>query len=231
MAALELILQRDGGREPVRFEVRRVINAGFTGRDQDAVRRHVEELRSHGVPCPDRTPVLYPKFAHLITTAAEIEVLGSDTSGEAEFVLLVGPDRVLVGAGSDHTDRELEKTIIEKAKLLYPNVLSVEVWDLADVREGWDDLVLRSYATAGGERTLYQEGRLGGMMAPEDLIALVRARVEGDLVGTAIYSGTLALLAGKMICGDRFDVELRDDWRRRLLRCDYRVTPVAWIKG
>jgi hypothetical protein len=69
------------------------------------------------------------------------------------------------------------------------------------------------------------------MMAPEDLIALVRARVEGDLVGTAIYSGTLALLGGKLICGDRFEVELRDDWRRRLLRCDYRVTPVAWIKG
>jgi hypothetical protein len=140
MAALELILQREGRRAPVRFEVCRVINAGFTGRDQDAVRRHVEELRSHGVPCPDRTPALYPKFAPLITKAAEIEVLGPHTSGEAEFVLLVAPDRVFVGAGSDHTDRELEKTTIEKAKLLCPNVLSVEVWDLADVREGWDDL-------------------------------------------------------------------------------------------
>lgn len=227
---LELLLQRDGKREPVSFAVRRIINAGFTGRDQAAVQRHIQELRSHGVPCPERTPVLYPKLAHLITTGADIEVLGPATSGEAEFVLLVGAERVLVAAGSDHTDRELEKTTIEKSKLVCPNVISTEVWDLADVREGWDDLVLRSHVTARGTRTLYQEGRLAGMLAPDGLIALVRSRMKGDLAGTAIYSGTLALLGGELIWGERFEVELRDERRGRALRCDYRVTPIAWIK-
>ena len=228
--ALELILQRDGRREPVRFDVRRIINAGFTGRDRALVQQHIDELRSHGVPCPDRTPVLYPKFGHLITTATEIEVLGSSTSGEAEFVLLVGSDRILVAAGSDHTDRELEKTTIEKAKLVCSSVLSAEVWDLAEIREGWDDLVLRSYAMAGGKRVLYQEGRLAAMLMPDDLLALVRDRMAGDLAGTAIYSGTLPLLGGKLICGERFEVELRDERRGRVLRCDYRVSPVAWLK-
>lgn len=227
---LDLTLQRNGTREPLRFEVRRIINAGFTGRDRAAVQRHIEELRSHGVPCPDRTPVLYPKPARLITTAAELEVLGPATSGEAEFVLLAGPDRVLVGAGSDHTDRDLEKTTIEKAKLVCPNVLSAEVWDLAEIREGWDDLLLRSYVTAGGKRTLYQEGRLAGMLTPADLLALVRDRMKGDLAGTAIYSGTLALLGGQLICGERFEVELQDERRGRALRCDYRLTPIAWLK-
>lgn len=231
MTELELTLRRDGKRERVRFEARRIVNAGFTGRDQAAVQRHIQELKAHGVPCPDRTPVLYPKLAHLITTATEIEVLGSGTSGEAEFVLLAGPERILVGAGSDHTDRELEKTTIEKAKLVCPNVLAPEVWDLVDARDGWDDLVLRSYATAGGKRTLYQEGRLRELMTPDDLIALVRERLEGDLAGTVIYSGTLALLGGTLISGERFEVELSDERRGRLLRCDYRVTPVAWIKG
>lgn len=231
VAMLELYLHRNGKREPVRFEVRRIVNAGFTGRDQSAVQRHIEELRAHGVPCPDRTPVLYPKFASLITTAPEIDVLGSGTSGEAEFVLLVELDRILVGAGSDHTDRDLEKTSIEKAKLVCPNVLSGEVWDLVEVRDGWDDLLLRSYVTVGGKRTLYQEGRLGGMMAPDDLIALVRERTDGELAGTAIYSGTLAVLGSELICGERFEVELSDDRRARLLRCDYRVTPVTWVKG
>ncbi len=228
---LELILQRDGKREPVRFEVRRIVNAGFTGRDQAAVQRHIKELKAHGVPCPDQTPVLYPKLARLITTAAEIDVVGSGTSGEGEFVLLVEPNRILVAAGSDHTDRDLEKTTIEKSKLVCPNVLSPEVWDLVDARAGWDDLVLRSYATAGGKRTLYQEGRLAEMMTPDDLITLVRERTDGDLIGTAIYSGTLALLSGELICGERFEVELSDERRGRLLRCDYRVTPIAWIKG
>ena len=230
MAKLELTLQRDGKAEPARFEVRRIVNAGFTGRDQAAVQRHIKELRAHGVPCPDRTPVLYPKLPHLITTAAEIEVLGSGTSGEGEFVLLVGSDRVLVAAGSDHTDRDLEKTTIEKSKLVCPNVLSPEAWDLADVRKGWDHLVLRSYATVGGKRTLYQEGRLAEMMTPDDLIALVRERTEGDLAGTVIYSGTLALLRGELLCGERFEVEVSDEQRGRHLRCDYRVNPIAWIK-
>lgn len=231
MPALDFTLRQDGRTPPVRFEVRRVVNAGFTGRDQAAVQRHVAELRAHGVPCPDRTPVLYPKMAHLITTAAEIEVLGSETSGEAEFVLLVAPDRVLVASGSDHTDRGLERATIEKAKLVAPNVISTDVWDLTDAREVWDDLVLTSYATVDGRRTLYQHGRLAEMMAPDDLLSLVRARVEGDLAGTAIYSGTLALLGGTFKYGERFEVELRDERRGRTLRCDYRVTPVRWLKG
>ena len=230
MTGLDLTLRQNGRAAAVRFEVRRVINAGFTGRDQAVVRRHIDELRAHGVPCPDRTPVLYPKMASLITTAAEIEVLGAETSGEAEFVLLVAPDRVLVAAGSDHTDRGLERTTIEKAKLVAPNVISTDVWDLADVRDGWDDLVLASHTTADGRRTPYQQGRLADMMRPDDLLALVRARVEGDLGGTAIYSGTLALLGGTLIYGERFEVELRDERRGRALRCDYRVTPIRWLK-
>jgi hypothetical protein len=228
---LDLRLMRNGAGTPVRFEARRVINAGFTGRDQAAVQRHIEELRAHGVPCPDRTPVLYPKMAHLITAGPEIEVLGDETSGEAEFVLLAGPDRILVAAGSDHTDRGLEKVSIEKAKIVAPNVISTDVWDLADVREGWDDLVLRSYVTADGRRTRYQEGRLADMMIPDDLVALVRSRVDGGLAGTAIYSGTLSLLGGAFVAGERFEVELRDQRRDRSLRCDYRVAPLRWMKG
>lgn len=226
---LDLTLHRDGRAEPVRFPLSRVIMGGFTGRDQAAVQAHLEELRHHGIPCPDRTPVLYQKPAHLVTTGAEIEVLGRETSGEAEFVLLVAADRVLVAAGSDHTDRELEKTTIEKSKLVCPAVISADVWDLADVREGWDDIVLRAHATAGGHRVLYQEGRLRAMMTPDALLGLVRERVRGDLPGTAIYSGTLAALGGTLVCGERFEAELVDERRRRALRCDYRVTPIAWV--
>jgi hypothetical protein len=226
---LALTLERPAGRERVEFLVRRIVNAGFTGRDQAAVRRHVEELRAHGVPCPDRTPVLYPKPAHLITTAAEIEVLGPTTSGEAEFVLLVDGDRVFVAAGSDHTDRDLETVSIEKAKGVCPNVLSRQVWDLADLRDGWDDLVLRSYVTAAGRRTRYQEGRLAQLLRPEDLLALVRQRAPGDLDGTLVYSGTVELIGGQFVHGERFEVELRDERRARSLRCEYRVAPVAGL--
>ena len=128
MPTLTLTLNRNGRTEPVRYEARRLINAGFTGRDRAAVEAHIEELRHHGVPCPDETPVLYPKMANLITTADEVEVIGPDTSGEAEFVLLLDTGRVLVGTGSDHTDREPEKTTIEKARSSAPT--SSPRWDL-----------------------------------------------------------------------------------------------------
>jgi hypothetical protein len=62
-------------------------------------------------------------------------------------------------------------------------------------------------------------------MTPDDLLALVRDRTKGEVIGTVMYSGTLALLGGPLICGERFEVELRDERRGRALRCDYRVTP------
>jgi len=77
------------------------------------------------VPRPDA--VLYPKMANLITTAGELEVIGPDTSGETEFVLLLDGGRVLVGAGRDQFDRELEKSTIEKAEAVCQSAPSSEV--------------------------------------------------------------------------------------------------------
>ena len=230
MARMEFVLQAAGKVSPVSLDVRRLINAGYTGRDQAAVRHHIEELRAHGVPAPASTPTLYAKPAGLLTQGPVIEVLGGHTSGEAEFVLLVARGRVLVAAGSDHTDRELEKVSIEKAKMMCPNVLSREVWDLAEIRDGWDDIVLRGYATAQGRRVLYQEAPLGAMMTPEDLMALVKGRTEGDLEGLALFSGTVPMLGGEILFGDRFEVELVDSRRGRTLRCDYRNAPLNYLK-
>src|SRR5574341_1102958 len=131
-----------GGRSaPVSLDIRRLINAGYTGRDQAAVRHHIEELKAHDIPAPASTPTMYAKPACLLTQGPTIEVLGGQTSGEAEFVLLISAERVLVAAGSDHTDRELEKVSIEKAKMMCPNVISRDAWDLAEVRDGWDEIV------------------------------------------------------------------------------------------
>ncbi|HEV8307805.1 MAG TPA: DUF2848 family protein, partial [Methylomirabilota bacterium] len=67
---------------------------------------------------------------------------------------------------------------------------------------------LSSHVTVQGTRRLYQEGRLGRLLAPDDLLARVRDRVAGELWGTVIYSGTLELLGGELSCGERFEVEL-----------------------
>lgn len=51
------------------------------------------------------------------------------------------------------------------------------------------------------------------------------------LAGTAIHSGTLAALGGELIGGERFEATLADERRGRTLRCDYRVTPIAWVNA
>ena len=45
--------------KPFRFTARRLLVAGFTGRDPEAVRRHVEELAREGVPPPKRVPDVF----------------------------------------------------------------------------------------------------------------------------------------------------------------------------
>lgn len=226
MRRLDLILETDT-EETLRFDLNRVILAGYTGRDQEGVSRHIEELRRHGIPAPEKTPAFYPVTVDRITTRSSIEVLGQDTSGEAEFVLLVDGERIYVAVGSDHTDRGLEKVDIAKSKQLCPKPISDRAWPLARVRDRWDDLILRSWTWRGAGRTLYQEAALASLMEPEALLERVRALTGDDLSGTALYSGTLPVLSGTLVFSEFFEAQLVDQASGSALKCAYFVKPVA----
>lgn len=45
MDRLSLYLEKDDQVEKIHFEIRRMINAGYTARDQEVVKKHVEELK------------------------------------------------------------------------------------------------------------------------------------------------------------------------------------------
>ncbi|MBI2304901.1 MAG: DUF2848 family protein [Chloroflexi bacterium] len=221
------------GKTPGRlsFPVKKMINAGFAARDQEAVRQHMEELRRQGVTVPTTTPTYYPVVADRITTASEIEVVGEHTSGEVEYVVLCAGDDIYVGVGSDHTDRKLEEHSILLSKQICPNVISPQVWPYREVEEGWDDFILRAWVVKEGKRTLYQEARLATLMRPEELLERVREVVDGGLEGAVIFSGTVPTLGGAAIFADRFQGELVDEAARRSLSCSYFVRPIRWFKG
>ena len=44
------------------------------------------------------------------------------------------------------------------------------LWPFDEVADHWDRLTLRSFAVEGEQRTLYQEGSVTTMLAPQDLI-------------------------------------------------------------
>src|SRR4051812_26532425 len=152
--------------------------AGYTGRDQAEVRAHIDELRAHGIPAPSRVPTLFACSPALLTTAAEIAVLRAATAGEGEAILVVDGDEMLVGVGSDHTDRELEVTDIPRSKQVCAKPMAAAAWRFADVADHWDELVLRSWVRDGGESVRYQEGPLARLLTPDDVLAYVRAHIE-----------------------------------------------------
>ncbi|WP_456280644.1 DUF2848 domain-containing protein [Cupriavidus sp. JZ107] len=219
-----LHFQVAGGGE-LALDIQRLIIAGWTGRDLEAVQHHIEELQAIGVKPPASVPTFYPLAASLLTTAEVIEVPRDDSSGEIEVVLLQGNDGLYVGVGSDHTDRKVEAYDVTVSKQMCDKPVGTQVWRFEDVADHWDSLEMRCWRVRDGERALYQEGKVTRLLDPRELIQ--RLTGEASLPpGTAMFCGTQAVI-GELGHGEAFEVELHDPVRNRTLRHAYRVQTLA----
>src|SRR5262249_4308113 len=153
------------------FEPKALIVAGWTGRDEKALHHHIEELAAIGVPRPTSVPVFYRISTANLTQATRLEVLGPNTSGEAEPVVVAMQDGLWLCVGSDHTDRKAETMGIALSKQLCGKVIGPALWRLDEVAPHWDQLILRAHVTIDGKRLTYQEGPLAAMRNPSDLMA------------------------------------------------------------
>ncbi len=205
---------------PRRIEITTLIVAGWTGRDKAAVEHHIAELAAIGVKRPRIVPCFYRVGANLLTTTGAVEVVGEDSSGEVEFVLVSAPEGLYVGVGSDHTDRKVEAYGVTVSKQMCPKPIGRELWRFTEVEKHWDRLVLRSHVTRQGRRRLYQEGAVSGMLAPRDLLARLADSGARLSPGTAMFCGTLAV-QGEIGGGERFEIELHDPLNKRSLRHGY----------
>ena len=195
--------------------------AGWPGRDKAAVEKHIRELEELGIKRPASTPIYYRASAKRLTTADCIEATGTASSGEVEFVLAQWDGELWVGVGSDHTDREVEKYNITVSKQMCDKPVGTTFWKYEDLAEHWDSLVLRSFIRENGERMLYQEGTLAGMLDPKSLIKSSNA--SGRLIdGTLMFCGTFAARGG-IRPADRFDYELEDPILKRKITHGYAI--------
>jgi len=223
MSATEIVftLEAKGGQLPLTLKLRQAVIAGWTGRDPVARDKHIAELEQLGIARPASTPIYYRVAARRLTTADAIEVSGSDSSGEVEFVLIGSEGRIFVGVGSDHTDRKVEAYGVTVSKQMCDKPLAPVLWNFADIADHWDQIVLRSFATINGERVLYQEGRLDGMLGVDELIA--RGFDGGRLPdGCAVFGGTFAAKGG-IRSATRFEFEIDDPVLKRSIRHGYDV--------
>ncbi len=205
-----------------------LVIAGWTGRDAEAVEAHIVELEAIGVPRPSRVPIYYRVAAATLTNAGEIQVPGTESSGEVEFVLFGHPDGMLIAAGSDHTEREVESYSITVSKQMCAKPVSPEAWRFADVADHFDQLMLRAWAIDGGERRLYQEGAVSAMRPPAELVGLYLDGADTLPPGLAMFCGTLAVHGG-IKAAARFEFELEDPVLGRSLRHGYDVKPLPVV--
>ena len=203
-------------------DIEDLIIAGWTGRDVAALEHHIEELKAIGVQPPSRVPLYYRVAASLLTQADFIQVVGDDTSGEAEPVLIATADRLWVTVGADHTDRKLETYGVARSKQVCAKVIGRSAWRFEDVEPHWDQLILRSFIEEGGKKVPYQEGLLAKIRLPRDLIAGWNSGNKHLPAGVAMFCGTLPAIGG-IRPSSRFDMEIEDPVLRRTLSHSYVV--------
>ena len=166
MYDLTFTIDDQGAPTPLTLAIDQAVIAGWTGREPVARDKHIAELEAIGIARPATTPIYYRVSVRRLTTEDSIEVSGTESSGEVEFVLIGWQGRIFVGVGSDHTDRKVEAYSVTVSKQMCDKPIASTLWELEDVIGHWDRLILRAHAWIGGKRELYQEGTLDAMLPP-----------------------------------------------------------------
>ena len=201
--------------------IKQLVVAGWTGRDPVAVEKHIKELEELGVKRPASTPIFYRASVARLTTQGVIEATGDASGGEVEYLLLRHDGRLWVGAGSDHTDRQVETYGVTVSKQMCDKPMAAQFWAYDEVAPHWDRLMLRSYVTEGGKRSTYQDGTVAAMLPPQDLLA--RYGADNKMTdGTLMFCGTLAARGG-VRATPNFEFELEDPVLGRKISHGYRV--------
>jgi len=225
---LSFSLPREAGAAPVQIAVKRLVIAGWAGRDRHAIEHHIGELEAIGVPRPSSVPLFYRVASNQMTQAAEVEVVGDETSGEVEPLLFVHAGDMFVSVASDHTDRPLETHSVALSKQACVKPAAASAWRMSDVADHWDSLVLRSWIHEGGDWVLYQEGQLSALLAPADLLARLAVGEAAPGEGFAMTCGTVPVIGGIRPAA-RFRMELADERDGQRISHEYHAAALPVI--
>lgn len=218
---MQIILHEGDSSRTADVAVRQAIVAGWTGRNREALEKHIRELEALGVARPASTPIYYRVSAARVTTDPVIQTTGAASSGEVEFVLAQWGGQMWVGVGSDHTDREAETYNVTVSKQMCEKPVAGAFWRFADVSAHWGQLVMRSYIFENGARVLYQEGSVEAMLDPAVLIEGYAGKTQLD-EGSVMFCGTFAAKGG-IRPADIFEFEIEDPVLGRRISHSYQL--------
>jgi hypothetical protein len=203
-----------------RFDLEMVVVAGYTARDRASVMHHIDELAAIGIPPPPMVPMYWKFPPWLLMSDERMVVVGAETSGEAEVLLIADGDELFVSLASDHTDRAAEAIDIGMSKGICPKMCASEAWPAASIGERWGELELRSFiADRDDGDVLYQQGKCSSLVSPPELLAnlpFARPRCFAMLTGTVPVEGGVRPAS-------RFRAELHDPATGRSIAFAYRI--------
>lgn len=226
MSKISFRLHQGGSVKPLEMEYQHLFAIGYAGRNMEKTMEHIRELeRDLGVPAPKKIPTIFECSNLLLTQEEDLQFVGNRTCGEVEYIILVCGDKIYIGVGSDHTDRELEGQNVLKAKQICPKPIGMDVWDYDDLKVHWDSIRVRSFQTVDGAEIPYQDGTLADILPPEKILSELRERV-GD-IGNQRHLLRHCSGAGRLqVANDHF----RASWLTipfRVVACFYRATAIT----
>jgi len=213
-----------GAPRDATFEVKRLYNFGSATRNPETAVAHQQEVAKSGIHIAFDVPAprIYPIGVAALVQDDEVYVQTDRTSGEVEIVIHVA-DQLYVGVGSDHTDRALETVSIPGSKQACPNHLGPVLWPYEEIRESWDDCILRSWV----DGRLYQEVGVSAFLRPEDMVSTLSERVGGvpDRDFT-VFGGTIVSVDKALGFGTTWRYEIEDPTHSRSIAAQYRVVDI-----
>lgn len=202
------------------LDIRHLVIAGWTGRDGAAVQHHIEELAALGVAPPSTTPLFYRVASSLLSVASRIEVVGTESSGEVESLIVQAGERRWLGLGSDHTDRALEAHSVALSKQICAKPCAAELWPWEEVADRLEEIELESRIEEGGNWVSYQKGTLASIRPLPDLASEAGLdRLAGD-GAAAMMCGTFGAKGGVRPAAG-FRMRMTDPATGRIIEHEY----------
>jgi hypothetical protein len=221
MRKLSFDLVTKNGIESITFEVDKVLLIGLAARDTEATKELLAKKKRDGIVTANNVPCIYYVGTSTLTQEDEITVTGNTSSGETEFAIFKRGEKIYIGMGSDHTDRELNLTKIIKSKQVCEKPISKEVWDYDELKDHWDSIKIKSWQVVDGVEIVDQDGTAEELLTVEDLIR--ESLRENDTVEDAVlFSGTIGLVNG-LFYGDAYKCLIEDPVLNRKIEFTYKV--------
>ncbi|PTX56389.1 uncharacterized protein DUF2848 [Litoreibacter ponti] len=211
------------GTSRLSVTIHSVIVAGWTGRNNDAVQHHIDELAALGIAPPSQVPLHYRVSNELLTQSDTIEVLGEGSSGEVEPLLVQADGKLYFGLASDHTDRDLERHSVAASKQACAKPIADTLWDFDEIKDHLDDMTLKCWIEEGGREVLYQDGTLASIRPLTELYD------GAEMVdGSAMLCGTLPAIGG-VRPAQKYRMEVGDPTSGKTIAMTYDVRTLPII--